>query len=264
MAREVTKLELGRMKRSYSTYSKYQPSTTKEERFAKIARNPKSLAYRQQRQMVLYKAPVRTYARNYQPDYRPELKFFDDDTLNLTFDNTAIISTDASTGLINLIPQGDTQSTRDGRQCTIESIQIKGVIEWNPTTALPATGATYMYLILDTQANGSTPVVLDVVTSTDLSRAFMNLSNSKRFKIIKKFVHTWNPPAGDPTTALNYMTRNIDFYKKCNIPLEFSSTTGALTEVKSNNLFMLYGSQNTGTDGGTIFFVGRSRIRFRG
>ena len=196
----------------------------------------------------------------------PELKFFDNSAgLAITFDTTPEITTGATTGALNLIPQGDTESTRDGRECTVTSIQIKGVMTFTPGAGAQASGVVYMYLILDQQANGAYPAVGDVFNYATVGNAGImmnNLANNKRFKTLKKWVVPFNPPAG-ATTAYNNVTKNIDFFQSCNIPLNFSSTTGAIAEIRSNNLVMAFGSSGTGIDD-TVTFSGLSRLRFRG
>lgn len=192
----------------------------------------------------------------------PELKFFDT-ALNILIDASAEVSTTAATGAIALIPQGDTASTRDGRVCHIQSIHLKGVLVHTPGIAATASGVVYLYLMLDKQANGALPTgASDVVTSTSLSTSFMALENSSRFQVLKKWVVAINPMAG-ASTSLNSTTKNLDYFKKCNIEMQYSSTTGAITEIKSNNVFMMFGASGVAIDD-TVVFNGNARLRFRG
>lgn len=245
----------------------YLVKTTKQERFAKIARNPR--AFQNRMAIVPYRSgTVRRagfYGRYGQAAIDrgliPEKKFFDT-ALSFNLDFTGECSTTAGTGLINLIPQGDTESTRDGRQCTIESINIRGDMTFIPGAAAQASGTGHLYLILDKQCNGALSAITDVFTSNDMRIVFHNLANSKRYVVLKKWIHAFNPPAGQ-TTAYNNVSRRIEYFKKCNIPIEFSSTTGAVAEVKSNNLFLAYGSGSAGIDD-LINFNGNCRVRFRG
>jgi len=184
-----------------------------------------------------------------------ELKFFDT-TNSFTFDATGEVP---ATGQLNLIPQGVTESTRVGRKCILKSIQMRGIITFAPAAAAAAASTAYLYLVLDKQANGAAAGIQDVFTSTNLASAFHNLANSQRFVVLKKMKYTMAPSAG-VTTAYNNSTRAYDLYKKCNIPLEFSSTTGAITEIRSNNVFLLAGTDGQSDD--TISCVGVTRIRF--
>lgn len=109
--------------------------------------------------------------------------------------------------------------------------------------ATPASGDTVrVIMFLDKQANGATAAVTDILeTASFLS--FNNLANSGRFQTLL-----------DKTVTLNYMTLASDgaglvssankftdfsFHKRCNIPIEFSATTGAITEIRSNNIGVL-------------------------
>ncbi len=183
-----------------------------------------------------------------------EQKFFDT-TISGTIDTTAEVPTG---GQLVLIPQGVTESQRVGRKAFIKSIQIRGTLNYAPGAAAAATAQNWIYLVMDTQANGAAAAVTTVLTSNNLALAMRNLANQERFKVLKIFHFSMNATAG-VTTAYNGIIRTWKYYKKCNIPIEYSSTTGAITEIRSNNLFLLAGSQS-GDDLTTIAAV--CRVRF--
>lgn len=184
-----------------------------------------------------------------------ENKFFDT-ALSFNFDATGEVP---ATGQLNLIPQGVTESTRVGRLCVLKSIQIRGNTAFVPGAAATASGVTYLYLVLDTQCNGAAAAIGDVLTSDNMVSALVNLNNSMRFRILKRFVLQHVACAG-VTTAYNNVNQTIDYFKKLDIPLDFSSTTGALTELRSNNLFLLAGSSASIDD--AVAFLGTCRVRF--
>lgn len=184
-----------------------------------------------------------------------ELKFFDT-SLSFSFDATGEVP---ATGQLNLIPQGVTESTRVGRKCVLKSIMIRGIMTFAPSTAANASTNCFLYVVLDKQCNGAAAGVGDVFTSNLLPVAMHNLSNSQRFVILKKMKWNFSSQAG-VTTAYNNVTKTMEMYKKCTIPLEFSSTTGAITELRSNNVFLLAGSDNTTDD--LVSFAGTCRVRF--
>lgn len=183
-----------------------------------------------------------------------ELKFFDT-AISFNIDQTGEVP---ATGQLNLIPQGVTESTRVGRKCTVKSIMGRLDIAYSPAAAAIAATSAAIYLVLDKQANGAAASASDVFTSTALTQALHNLANSQRFVVLKKWVFALNSTAG-ATTAYNSFVKHIEFYKKCNIPLEFSSTTGAITELRSNNLFLLAGAYNTDD---LVGVSGNIRVRF--
>jgi len=185
-----------------------------------------------------------------------EVKFFD---TNLSFlvDTTGEVP---ATGQLTLIPQGVTQSQRIGRECVIKSIVVKGVCQLQPG-ALAGQDVARVRLMLDTQCNGAAAAVTDVLVSADMSISLTNMSNSKRFRCLKEWNFVFNATAG-AVAALAPQIKNWEFYKKCNIPVEYSGTTGAITEIRSNNLFLLAGC-STATDD-TISVAGTCRLRFEG
>lgn len=187
-----------------------------------------------------------------------ERKFFDT-ALSIPVDATAEVP--ATGGQLVLIPQGDTESTRDGRMASIKSIQIRAVGIFAPAAAATAATNTWLYVVLDKQANGAAAAVTDVFTSTGLHSALLNLNNSGRFVILKKFHHRWVAPAG-VTTAYNNVVQHIDWFAKCDVPIDWSSTTGAITEIRSNNVFLIAGSDGQSDD--LVTWTGNARVRFEG
>jgi len=118
-----------------------------------------------------------------------------------------------------------------------------------------------MYIILDTQCNGAAAAAADVYVGSPIV-THINLANSSRFRIIKSWDHVWNPMAGVTTAYIN-TTKYINFYKKCNIPLQFSAATGAITEIRTNNLFLLAGASAAAIDD-LVSINGNCRLRFTG
>ncbi len=184
-----------------------------------------------------------------------EQKFFDT-ALGFFFDTTAEVPT---SGQLALIPQGVTESTRVGRKATVRSIQIRGQV-----TASTAAIGDYavMSLVLDTQCNGAAAAITDVMTSASLDSAMINLANSGRFKILRTFRLKVAPTASAANGINQYSPglAAVEFYKKVNIPIEYSSTTGAITEIRSNNIFLIAGSYRSTDD--LLSFSGKCRLRY--
>lgn len=185
-----------------------------------------------------------------------ELKFLDTES-SFSIDRTGEVP---ATGQLVLIPQGATQSTRIGFKCTIRSIQWRAVVEMVPDASVNSSGVAYIYLIQDTQANGAAAAVTDVFTSASLEKGLLNIANASRFRILKKWVLDFNSQAG-VTTAYNSHARHVEYFKKCNIPLDFNGATGAITEIRSNNLFIIAGSALANSDD-EISVFGSFRVRF--
>lgn len=189
---------------------------------------------------------------------RAELKFHD-----VALDVNPISSVGGVTATINIIAQGVTESQRVGRKCTIRSIHWKYQLDLPEidAAATPAAGESFrVILFLDKQCNGATAAVLDILEIAEL-QGFRNLANQGRFTILMDKIHNVNYQTmasdGAGVVSMAETINNYTMYKRCNIPIEFSGTTGAIGEIRSNNLgVLLVGVKNTGQ------FFSSFRLRF--
>lgn len=172
-----------------------------------------------------------------------ELKFWD---TVLGFD-IGTLGEIPPTGQLTLVPQGTGEDERIGRKCTIKSIRLRMAVNFTPGVAATASTNLFLYLVLDKQANGAAVVATDVLTATQFWKALPNMSNSRRFTILKQWSWSMNPTAG-VTAAYNNHHKYVEYYKKCDLPIEFSGVTGAISEIRSNNLFLLTQTQNASDD----------------
>lgn len=186
---------------------------------------------------------------------RGEIKYWDVVHSNYAIDTTPEVVTS-----LNLIPQGTTDQTRIGNKIRIVKIHFKGSITWSATNDIRF-GEVRLVLVLDTQANGANPAWADIFDSSGQAvDQFRNIDNSERFKVLKEFKKRPVSFMYDTVNANVHATMTIlKFNKKCDIPIHYSSTTGAITEVRSNNLVLLAVSNN-GDD--THFLNGNWRIRY--
>lgn len=184
-----------------------------------------------------------------------ELKFFDT-ALSFNVDATGEVP---ATGQLILIPQGDTESSRDGRLAMMKSIFIRGTATLVPAAASAAATTVYIYVVMDMQTNGAAASNSDVWTSANYASAQRNLQNSSRFKILHRFRITMNPSAG-VAGALNWIVRPFEWFGNLNVTTSFGGATGALTEIKDNNIFLMAGSDNNSDD--LVQVAGSARIRF--
>ncbi len=186
-----------------------------------------------------------------------ELKFHDVDL------NDAVIAAGAQiTDSINKIAQGVTESTRVGRKCTIKRISWRYRMFLPEQDAVPTPFAgdnVRVIMYQDKQCNGATIVALDLL-ETDDEHSFYNLANSGRFRILmdKTITLNYTGLASDNAGVVSQTRYSMEgtFNKACNIPIEFNNTTGAITEIRSNNIgVMLIGV--------TAVAVFDSKIRLR-
>lgn len=181
----------------------------------------------------------------------PELKVHDVPILERGNGTTQMNTFGVSiTNGLCVIPQGTDDNQRIGRKITLKSLQFRGLLKGQPAQNFitgPATSyqlTVYLYLVQDTQANGTLADPTDVLTGTIPQTSMVNLDNSMRFRILKKWVHELEPKTNFIELTYQYLndtTKHIEWYKKCDIPVEYSGPNGTVTEIRSNNLFFLVG-----------------------
>ncbi len=119
-------------------------------------------------------------------------------------------------------------------------------------------------LYWDKQCNGAAASVTDILESNNYN-SFRNLANNKRFKILYSKIYAWNATCiaasvATPDNAARMVIKDyqVNIAKKVFIPVEYDSTTGTITEIKSNNIgFVLW------TKHGLRMKLATSRCRIR-
>ena len=186
---------------------------------------------------------------------RGELKFHDVD-----LNDAVVAAAGGITNSVNLIAQGTTESTRIGRKATIRSINWRFNMILPISTAAADTADTLRVIMyLDKQCNGATAAITDILESADF-QSFNNLANKSRFRTLMDRTYDFVAEAGggDGTTEdYGQDLQNDSFFKKVNIPIEYDSTAGAITEIRSNNIGVLLITQ-----AGNIAFGSKIRLRF--
>lgn len=183
-----------------------------------------------------------------------ELKFKDTSLVVNTVTQTGTIEP-ATDGTFLKIPVGTGPSDRIGRQIKVKSINAYLTI--TKTSSALSTDTVRLLWVLDTQCNGTVPTVDTVLHSTNVN-SFRNMANSKRFVILKDDEVNLTSQTWDGTN-FNLTSRQRNFFKKCNLPIEYdpSLNTGAITTIRSNNIFLLCISMY-----GTCKVNGYVRIRY--
>lgn len=224
--------------------SKKNPRRTKSRTGGSYLRS--KIAKRKKKQVV--RAPLKGYLRTggfY--DRGQELKYFDTEIGDETIENVgAIIRTSdvGNTGNFLTIVQGTGPNQRIGKKIVLKSVSARIAFlsgHYNSTVNPPQNSTLIrMVCVLDTQTNGAVPAWTDIFAADNLY-APVNLANSERFRIIKEWMIdmvkttlTWDATEGW------VQDNNIHTEKwntKLDIPIEYSSTTGAITEIRSNNIY---------------------------
>lgn len=209
------------------------------------------------RKVTLFKVPTRRkgYLRTGGMFNRPESKFFDT-SISTTFDTTG----EVLNGSLLLMAQGSSEIQRDGNKIVVTSINMKGTI--TPLVGALNGDCIQLVLVQDQQCNGATAAYTDIWL-TNAFNSFLQLANSKRFKILKTFRKTISPTGINVAgTSVIQQAYHIKFAKKCKIPILFGTGGGgAVTDLRSNNLAW-YGIAAFQDDQSTITMT--TRVRFEG
>lgn len=208
-----------------------------------------------------------------------EHKFYDTFVANATIASTISSAlVDPSSTLISSPPQEDSSTTRDGKQITIDTVMIEGIVSLPrlEASALAHGGKIlpnyYVALVLDTQTNGADLASENVFVNpgsviTLLSSPLKNLLNATRYTTLKVWEITPQMPTQVNNTTAATITdvgQNIKFscFLKTNFQVNFNGTTvGEVSAVVDNSLHMIAFTNVSGTLS-TINY--NARIRFVG
>jgi len=165
--------------------------------------------------------------------------------------NPGIILPTTAGGSMCVIPQGSKAYEREGRKIVISEINLRCFVV-NVLAGAKESISHRFILVLDSQCNGTAATPVEVLNSNALAPqglvwAAKNHYNGNRFKFILD--ETWT---SDPVTdAANSAQTSHNIIKsfKTNIPIiwnDQSATTGAIAQIKSNNLFCIYLNSSAG------------------
>jgi len=99
-------------------------------------------------------------------------------------------------------------------------------------------GNVRVIVFVDKQANGATAAVLNLLETANI-QSFRNMDEVDRFTILHDQIHE----SVVVTTNALHTSGQIKWYsinKKLNLPIHFSAAAGAITELRSNNIGILY------------------------
>jgi len=197
-----------------------------------------------------------------------------------------IYSTGVAPIALNVLGPGDTGSDRDGRQVINDSIHLRGQCFIGPTLnfeALACALIVNLVLVLDTQTNGGAPAGSAVfVNPGDYTgqgaqtgcSPFVNLSNSKRFRILKHIRRVISAPNAWYDGA--HAHTQADFIWAMDVPLKGMKTNyvadsavfntngdpGATSASIGDNGIFLFGWINGSANNANVAY--NCRLRFRG
>lgn len=187
------------------------------------------------------------------PRSREEKKWLDIAVGNSVADTTGAVT------LLNGLTNGATYQTREGRQCWIRNIQIRGCFHPVDSTTEPCRGD--LYLIYDRQPGAAVPNITDVLNAST-SAAFINLNNRDRFKILCHRAYTIGKQDNTATQSLSAHPGavKVEIFLKCNLKETFKGDTNAITDISYGAIYMLTIGDQAANAGGTFWVA--CRIRF--
>lgn len=156
-----------------------------------------------------------------------------------------------------LIPQGTDNDQRIGRKIQITTIQFKLLFS---LFAGNSHDNGWLYLVHDKQANGALPAYTDIFDSADFY-SFIKLENTKRFKIMRKYQYNLDSKVAATAGGVGIpqpVGVIIEDYIKCDIPVEYTNTTGAIGGIVSGQYFLCAVSANSSS----TVITGHIRTRF--
>lgn len=193
------------------------------------------------------KGPIR-------PNRGKELKFVDTTLTNLGIDTTGTVTA------LNLTAVGDDNTTRDGRQVTIKSVQLKGLISPADGTVAGPNRCRIM-LVWDNAVNSGTIATIAQILTSATSVAFPLVDNAQRFTIL------WDMPyycgVNDTAATLAVSDRGgqlVDYYRKLNNITQYSGTTAAIGSIQNGGLLLVTVGNQAAANG--YILNGQARVRF--
>lgn len=204
-----------------------------------------------------------------------EKKYFERETVAAAVGNT-LATAKIITPVVG-IQTGTGQNNRVGHRISITQLSYYGIVKMpernNQAYSVVNDDILRVMVVIDKQTNGVTLSVADLLDNTNTGtvgnvHSFRNLTSTTRFRILKdEFVHIdGNPPIHDTSagaTTSNYAcpVRRLpmEYHYKFEKPLliEYTSTTGAIAEIKSNNIYIVFLSHN-----GVVEVGGVTRVRY--
>lgn len=199
-----------------------------------------------------------SYARSSNPG---EKKYFDIDTGSTVIATAGTIFKSFFEGLA----AGTAENQRIGSRISLESVHAQIRLSLDSQAANNILACTARILVwMDRQANGAAPTVLDILQEQTSGGAnpdiysFRNLDNASRFRILADKWVTLNAQTQNAATGSNNNMRWVKFHFKVpKTTINYSATTGAMTEIKSTNFGMLFIVDST-----NIHVTYRTRCRY--
>lgn len=219
---------------------------------------------------TVYRAPTRAYKNSKVPlrsyGYRPNSgeRKVADIAANAA---TVAVSTTGSFTLMAVPTVGADYNQRVGRKILLKSFYIRGrVIQDLAQGVDPGAGVVQpqmarMIIFADLQPNGATPAVTDLLVTPDVC-SHLNLNNRDRFRIYTDKEYVFDPYMfGTNFASASRQIHAVKKFKKINLEMVFSTSTGAIADITSGALYMFWlGSNIAGNE--DLACIYSTRVRY--
>ncbi len=155
----------------------------------------------------------------------------------------SLTSSTAQEFSLNLIPQGETDITREASTVRLRTVAIRWSLGGSPV-ATTASGSVRIMLFIDNDPRGALPAATDYLRSEDIlssynvGREIGEERNRGRFKFLyDQTFDIINRPIASADSLPSQMTGKI-FAKLANKRIMFTADAGAITEIEENNLIL--------------------------
>lgn len=185
---------------------------------------------------------------------RPELKYVD------LAEATYLMDTTGSVTALNLIAVGDDNTTRDGRQVTIKSVQVHGIVK--PVDDTTSTCKGRVMLVWDNANNSGTIATIAQILNQANGTAFPLVDNANRFTILVDRTYSLGRVDTTATQAFSNGSNTFDceIYKMINAVTQYSGTTAAIGSIQNGALLLVTIGSIAAGAGGAL--VASTRVRF--
>lgn len=185
---------------------------------------------------------------------RKELKYVDLAAAAYACDTTGSVTA------LNLLAVGDDNTSRDGRQVTIKSVQLHGLLA--PQDQVTGNNKCRVMLVWDNANNSGAIATIAQILSAATGVAFPLVDNANRFTILvdRTFAMGLNQNTATQAYANCPNVFDVEIYKKINQITQYSGTTAAIGSIQNGALLLVTIGTAAAGDGGTL--LAATRVRF--
>lgn len=166
---------------------------------------------------------------------------------------TQAFATTTPRTLLNGTVPGNAMQNRLGRRIRMKSIHIQGVILQSQNGAAPVDDFIHWVLVYDSQPNGAAFAFSDLFQSTDNAGtsasgaySFLNMSNSKRFKVLRhksmklETIGVGSDQPAQESTDFTKVTTVNEYVPLNGLVTQYNTgTAGTVADIQTGSLYLL-------------------------